>query len=298
MIAGLVAAAVGATSPPVYELRWTRAAGAEGCVDREALAARVAERLGRPVFVAGAGAVVVDASVAPATEGWQVDLVVRGVDGVVRGERSLALAGGDCRAIDEPLALILALLVDLDARATVPPPPTSTTRWRGEASLTVGAGVGVMPGVGPGVRGQVRLAAPGLWPVAFGGSWWPARERAARVAGEGATLVGWAIDVGVCPLAGRRGRVALGACARVALGRLDVRGHGFDSDREASATLVLPAAAGRAALAVGGVEVIAEVSIDVPLTRPRFVFADPATMVLHRVAPVAGSAALGLGLHF
>lgn len=302
----------GAPAPPPvsYRLRWIRAPGAEACIDAAALADRVGARLGRPVFDgAGPAAVVIDAGVEPGATGWRATIIVRGPDGLARGARQLDQPGPDCHALDEPLTLVLALMIDLDATstpldgATPPPPPRPRTPWRGEVALAAAAGLGVVPALGGGGRVAVTIDAPWLWPVVVGGAWWADGRRVPAGASQGVRLRPRQVDAALCPPAWRRGRVRLAGCGGGALARVDAAGIGFDRNHAVTATVVSAAVAGRAALdLVGPVFVAAELTGEVRLNRPRFVVDDDGdgggSVELYRVAPVAIRAGLGLGVRF
>lgn len=310
MLAAQLAGGAPAAPPPTptvgYRLRWTRAPGAEACIDPAALADRVGARLGRPVFGgAGPAAVVIDAGVAPVGAGWRATIIVRGPDGLARGARQLDQPGPDCHALDEPLTLVLALMIDLDAASTpldgARRPTVPTTRWRGELALTATAGLGVVPALGGGGRVAVTVDAPGLWPVVVGGAWWADGRRVPAGASQGVRVRPRLVDAALCPPAWRRGRLRMTGCGGGALARVDAAGIGFDRNHAVTATVVSAAVAGRAALdLVGPVFVAAELTGEVRLNRPRFVVEDDAggSAELSRVAPVAVRAALGLGVRF
>lgn len=306
-------AEVGGAPPSAgYRLAWTRAPGGEACIDADALAEQVSARLGRRVFDgAGERAVVIDAEVGPGEGGWQVRVTVRGPDGELRGARELAQPGDDCRAIDQPLALVLALIIDLDAASAAPPPaPGSTTttaiapprpradRWRGEATLVAGAGLGVVPGAGVGARVTLAVDAPGLWPVVVGAAWW--REGEASAGGdERVRLRPRQLDAAVCAPGRDVGAARMTGCAGGGLRRIDARGLGFDRNHDVSALVPVAALAARAAVDLPAhAFVAAELGVELPLARPRFVFDDGGTMVLHRVAPASLAGALGVGVRF
>ena len=90
VLAALGGAGTVGPGPTPYELRWTRAPGAERCIEAGELAERVAERLGRRVFGGAPGAaVVIDGEVRPGGAGWLVTVRVRGPGGEERGARDL-----------------------------------------------------------------------------------------------------------------------------------------------------------------------------------------------------------------
>jgi hypothetical protein len=96
---------------PAPGLNWVRLSGAESCISAAALAQRVETRVGRALFVAIAeAALFVDGHVSPsAVEGWQVTLELSEPGGKVLGRREMQFAGSDCSAIDEAVALVIAV---------------------------------------------------------------------------------------------------------------------------------------------------------------------------------------------
>src|SRR5688572_24899885 len=113
LVMHLVASRASADTRPTHILRWTRGPGAESCIDAQMLATAVEERLGRVVFAEQATpAVIIEAHVARATAGWHVAIAVRSADGKPLGARELDEPAADCRALDEALSLVIALIVD------------------------------------------------------------------------------------------------------------------------------------------------------------------------------------------
>ena len=98
-------------------LSWLRMPGADACVATQPLARAVEERLGRSVFVSAAQA---DLSVEGRIEkrpnkGWRSVITVRDASGATLGTRELERADGSCEAMTEPVALVIAVMIDPDA---------------------------------------------------------------------------------------------------------------------------------------------------------------------------------------
>lgn len=301
VLAALGGAGTVGPGPTPYELRWTRAPGAEGCIEAGELAERVAERLGRRVFGGAPGAaVVIDGEVRPGGAGWLVTVRVRGPGGEERGARDLEQVGPDCRALDRPLALVLALIIDLDLAQAVgpaPAPPAARRPWRFEATLAGSAGVGVVPQVGVGARAALVIDAPALWPVMLDASWWSAGEHDADA--QGVRLRPWQVEALVCTPGRRLGPLRVAGCGGGGAERIAATGVGFDRNRDTSATVAVAAVRGRVAVELSGPAFVAgELGVDVRLNPPRFVFEDGGVMLLHQPAraPVAG--AIGVGVRF
>ena len=103
----------------------------------------------------------------------------------------------------------------------------------------------------------------------------------------------------MCTPAWRIGGARVAGCGGGGVARIDAVGVGFDRNRAATAIVPVAALSGRTAVDLPGPAfVAAEVGVEVPLTRPRFVFADGGAMVLHQLAPAALVGALGLGVRF
>ncbi len=113
-------------------LSWLRMPGADACVATQPLARAVEERLGRAVFVSAAQA---DVSVEGRIDkrprgGWHAVITLRDSGGTTLGTRELERPDVSCDAMTEPLALVIAVMIDPDAAlrpkpSPDPPPPTS-----------------------------------------------------------------------------------------------------------------------------------------------------------------------------
>lgn len=109
------------TSP----LSWLRMLGADECVATQTLARAVEERLGRAVFVSASQA---DLSVEGRIEkrparGWHAVITVRDAGGTVLGTRQLDRSDTSCETMTEPLALVIAVMIDPDAAMRPKPAP-------------------------------------------------------------------------------------------------------------------------------------------------------------------------------
>lgn len=170
-------------------------------------------------------------------------------------------ATGDCRALDEQLALVVALLVDADPVPPSPPPepdpapepppepppsppvqdtspvssaPSWESRPAGPWHLALGvagvAGFRLLPHVGGGASVEV-LVTPPAWPglrlrtVGF----FPDHARAAPGASLGVTLV--LAGLGVCPELGVAGPVTFTACLGADATLLRIESLGLDAGR-------------------------------------------------------------------
>jgi hypothetical protein len=117
-------------------LSWIRLAGADGCVSTQDLARDVELRLGRPVFVSPARAdVSVEGHVEPLRggTGWRATIVLRDAQGAPLGTRELSRKDASCDAMREPVALVIAVMIDPDAALSPAPPPAPPIASTGEA---------------------------------------------------------------------------------------------------------------------------------------------------------------------
>ena len=96
-------------------LSWLRAPGAESCIGTVELGKRV-ERLVGPMLVpAPEGQVSVEGRIAPAARGFAAEITIADARGTILGTRQLKSENADCRAIDEPLAFVIAVAIDPNA---------------------------------------------------------------------------------------------------------------------------------------------------------------------------------------
>lgn len=97
-------------------LGWSRLPGAESCATAIELGEAVESMLGRDVLVAAPDAALsLEGRIERVEQGFRATVVVTRRGGASEGERVYEHAGHDCAAATEPLALILALLIDPDA---------------------------------------------------------------------------------------------------------------------------------------------------------------------------------------
>jgi hypothetical protein len=113
-------------------LMWTRLAGAEECIDRAGLAARVEQLTGAGVWdSSGTARITVDGWVAPQrapSTGFVVGVALVGADGEVLDRSMLRTHAARCDVLDEALARMLARTMAVHAGATAPHPGVATLR--------------------------------------------------------------------------------------------------------------------------------------------------------------------------
>ena len=155
------------------------------------LIAEVEQRLGRPVFVSGNEGLVLRSEVRGVGGTWNVELILTTADGRVVGTRQLQQAGESCQGLNDALALVVALMVDLgeaDLKAKLaalpakpqprpstpirlpppsPPPLRLSPSQPPQSTWVVFAQGGGGLGLGPQLNGSGRLGLgwhPHLWP--------------------------------------------------------------------------------------------------------------------------------------
>jgi len=315
--------------PVTAALEWHRGPGAEGCIDREALALRVDRQLGRPAVVAESrGDVAIDGRVerAPAGPGY-VAHVTAARDGSPLGVRDLGTDRADCAALEDSVTLVVALLIDpehaLAPRAEPAPPPsppaplpvgeggasvapgaperdvppvTRRTPWRAELAASGVLLVGLMPSPAPGFGAAVSLLPPSVLSVEVGAAWFSNESTGSAAGGGSFGLVEGTLDV--CPTLGRWSRLLLEACGGVGAGAMTAQGFGFSHlESHAQAMVALDAGARATVHLAGPLLAFAGIRALVPLVRPDFVYADGTgkTPLIYQPAAVGGAAEVGLG---
>jgi hypothetical protein len=292
----------------------------------------VEKRLGRSVFVSAAqGEVSVEARVQPeaAGRGWLAVIAVASSDGKVLGTRELRSTEASCRALDEQLALVIALLIDPDAAmgerpaasaappTPSPPPPAPQVilqretvvvpvavpaapkpeNWRVGAELGPVFAVGLLPGFAYGLGARVTVDPPWRWPVILDGSVW--KEAEASEQGGTAKFRLAMAGIALCPLQVGRGRTRAMACGGGHVGSLRMQSVDYQINREQEKLAVDVSILGRVGYKIAGpVRATAGAGLLLPLERDRFFvrISDGTAPEVFRMAPVAAWLDLGLGV--
>lgn len=244
-----------AAAQSTSSLSWSRLPGAEACIGAGELARRVEQRLGRSALVAPSQADrSVEGRVAGRSGGrWRATVALARRDGVILSERSIETAEVDCRALDEALVLVIALLIDPDGSPAAAPEPMPRViirevvrevrvvePWGMAARTGVDVAHGVLPGVA--FSGLVALAvdAPRLPVAEIAGFGSLASDGETDLEGRAATMRVVGASLAVCPAVRRWLRV----CGGARLSWFRWRGNGFEAD--ASGSRVVPAAGAEA----------------------------------------------------
>jgi len=268
-------------SPPLplghdVSLRWIQGAGATTCIGERDLAAAVAARLGDKAAAHGvASGLVIDGEISPSASGWNAEIHTADAHGAALGQRELREPAADCRAIDDKLVLVIALIVDPELLDEVAAPVSAhraveavpRAPWRFGGGVSALAARGLLPGFGFGTALAAVIEPPRGWPIEIGATLWP-RDRGLAGPG-GATFLQLTGGAALCPRLVGPVSVCVGAQA----GEVRARGFGYDQNELRHELVVDATAALRVEWhfhdAIG-----ARVSAGawVPLSRPRFVF--------------------------
>jgi len=296
--------------------------GAESCVSTQALARAVEARLHRPVFVSAARAdLSVEGSVEPIADppGWRATVRVRDEHGTLLGEREIAIQGPSCGDLGEPVALVIALMIDPDADLTgepeaqpdpTPPPATRVEvrretvfvpvppeerppswRFEGGAGVVTGRGHLPFPSVGAGAGAVLEpLSFPAI--EAHGAVW-----RAAQPDGSSADIRRWDGGLTLCPLARTMSAGGYALCGGGQAALMSSRSVRGDAN---TGTYVVPelVVLGRGSLVIIEPFVLRfGLSVFVPLRRPSF-YETQASEPVFRSDWIGTVADFGLGLRF
>jgi len=312
-------------------LRVERTESAAGCLDATQLKSMVERRLDRGVFEdlpTAALELRVRLSGGPP---WRAHMELLDSGGLL-GTRELSTAARHCSALDESVALVVALLVDTPPERPLPPRqslpeaaprdsgvpesprslpssrpsrielPADTFARREPLRLDVyGAGsfsIGLLPTVAPGVALAIGLALPrGPW-LRLVGELYPAREGELE-AGSGVRIGLLRTGLDVC--GGDFEIAGFGAdlCAGQRVGRLWAEGFGFDANAETGRLhFTLTAGANLSLPLSRSVGLVLGARAEIPLTRDEFTArADgSANQLIFQAFPVGGS--VGVGARF
>lgn len=249
-------------------LGWVRMPGAEHCIDGRSLSLAVERRLGRVAVAPPSSAVrSIEGHIAPGIDGagFRASFSLTGDTGVVLGTREIANAAADCRAMDDDLALVIALMIDPDsalapapppsprasastmpvaqplAASTMPvapppvapppvaPPPVAPPRFRFALRGGPAFSFGLLPSAAAGVAMHFTVVPPGGFPLELGGVLW-APQRTSSPGGDfGADLWMAYGALAACPLAGDARGFSWAACVGLHAGAAHVGGFGFEA---------------------------------------------------------------------
>jgi hypothetical protein len=323
-------------TPRTSSLSWIRLPGAEECVATQALARAVEERLGRTVFVSAAQAdVSVEGRIEPKAKGWHAVITLRDAGGALLGTRDLAREDKSCDAMREPLALVIAVMIDPDVAlgprpappspppppAESPPPPApaptvivehervyvrappkpSSAPWRFEASAAAITGLGLVPGAPVGGYIGWILEPPHFIGLEGYAALWPFGSKSTD-AGKSAAFQLAYVGGALCPLKLHTDAVHLYGCIGMQLGVWRHDGADLAVPRSAAfRPVVNEAAEGRLSVKLAGPFVLRTgISLVVPIVRDHFVYtrSDSTSGELFRMSLFAMTLDVGVGVIF
>jgi hypothetical protein len=307
-----------ASSPVLVELRVSRERGAESCVSGPELTRAVEARLGRRVFTATPDAdLKASVRAVRAERRFMLELSLDSPRGQRIGVRRLETQARSCAALDDSVALVLALAVDLrrndprltpiPAREPEPEPslatplaiPADTPLKRAALELDPNLGgvvaVGLLPRAALGVDLSLGVSFARFWPFELGVTLWQS-ERLGRSQGVDFSMQSY--RVAVCPFETPFGRVDVRFCVEQDVRRIGARGFGFDRDQPGGGWV--PALGGRVAATVdlGSLFLGAAGSLLVPFVQRRYFYDDGGDVTLYRTPWWSGALGLALGVRW
>jgi hypothetical protein len=314
-------------------LELTAPSDARSCIQKPELEQAVERRLRRKVFREPAE-LLVEVRLARATNGWTAELVLLDAERRELGRRALDTAAADCSALDASIALIVALLVDAPPAPPPPPPPVETvpvesapqqrpvlppvprppppTRielpkdtfaprepWRFVPMLSFSAAYDRLPGFAYGPRLGIAFLPPRFPEFRLSSGALLPREETLDDAESGGRF--WLVDAALelCPLTHRGAVVRVSGCVGQSIGRLTVKGIGFDQNgEEPGLDFVLTAGASSFIALAGPLGLVIGLGAGLPLSRNTYSArtADGESAEVWQRGYFIGSGEVGLGL--
>ncbi len=249
----MLGAATGHADAPATALSWTRMPGAERCIDAPVLARDVEARVGSVLVTPSHAELSIEGRIAPrAGGGWRAVVAVAHVGQPTSSQRTLETRSDDCRVLDAPIALVIALLIDPSGGPPTPPPaatPEVIVRevrvevpvlvrdpWHVALAVRGDGELGSLPSLALGGSLAVLVEAPRLPLVELAASATPMQTVSSNLPGRTVDHSVIAGAIAACP-ARTVGAVRALACGGVRVARLSSAGHGFEQEL-ASAILV------------------------------------------------------------
>lgn len=333
------AAAAKAEPKKTSSLSWARLEGAETCIGTHDLALRVEGLLHRHAIVSAAEAdLSIEGRVEKMPKGFRATIVVAKSSGDIVGKREIESQEPACRALDEPVALAVALMIDPEGALAPPPetrppdpppappaPPKVIVKehtvyvpvpvkpapkrrlYRFEGYVGGIVGLGITP-FGGGIMAGAVLDPPWFVPFEVTSSLLLAERSTPSVVPQGASaattgkLRFWQLEGSayVCPLAGHRGAFQGALCAGGQAGFVASSGSGFVRDDARLRPLLSGALRGRAGLWFFPLSLTIGATLSVPVVRDTYLYRDAAgaEKKLFESAPVAGLFDLSVGFKF
>lgn len=288
--------------------------GTSACLQAGALEKAVERRLKRQVFVGKERAeLALRVVFTQAGDRFEARIELASQDGTPRGTRTLSTTA-HCSALDDSLALSVALLVDeppdpepvsTPAPAKTPasppkvieiPPEVAAPRepWHARFGASAQGAWGILPGVRPALALHFTIVPRSFWPIELQGEgFWP--TDAERNADSGARFHLFRAGLALCPELSTGASHALAVCFGQRLSWISVEGYGFDHDlKEKRLGYALSLGAEGRQRLFGPVSLRAYLGLEVPLVRDRFTSGGRAASELFQPSPVAVFGQIGL----
>ncbi|HEU4578030.1 MAG TPA: hypothetical protein VFS67_07235 [Polyangiaceae bacterium] len=310
-------------APARLGLHYERSAGAAQCLAPAALVQAVEQRLGRSVFVPAAQAdLQARVRAQRVARGFRIDVELVDREGRSLGKRHLRTRARHCSALDDSLALVVSLAVDIAAApeapagaeptAEVAPEPAAAAPaaletpievpessyspragWQLAPALGVLVAGGLVPGLGLGGSFELELRPPAFWALWLRAALWQPRRIGA---GQGVELSAQTLELGVCPLLFELAGLESRLCAQQLVGRVAMQGFGFDRDQSGSGASFALGASESLRQHFGAWFISVSGSLLAPLVQRRYFYVDGADIVLHEPAPLWAFAGVSFGL--
>ena len=217
-------------------------------------------------------------------------------------EVRLRSAREPCAALDAPLSLVIALMVDFtrpEVRLVVRPlrPRPADGPWQAHFATTLSLASGLLPGVAPGARATAGVDPPGLTPVELVLT--VSSGVTASAGGRRARFVARLFGFRLCPADLATGGLDVRICIGPDIGTLEATGLGGVQTRRAEGPLVNLAAGIELRLPIWeSVALYLEGGLDVHFIRETFVFTEPDGDVVpvHRPSALVARGGVGVGV--
>jgi hypothetical protein len=315
---------------PQAVLEWDRGALEAECERATMVQAGVETYLGRSVFSRD-GELVVQVRLSRVEEAGTSRVVANvtqhDASGKVWGERTVT-GDSSCASLDEPLTLVVALMVDaptpLAEKPAAAEPAGTATAQPAEPPAQVETGaIETAPSLAQAEIAPGHAAFLGFGVASMGALPATAAGGRAVISVKPRSFVGLGVDVmflapqrkelgagslelsllalsgSICPLQGVDGAIWYSACASFGAARLRAKSQGLIDSRRKTQWLALPSLGARAAwIAADSWLIGAGLDVAFPLSADRYVYRDlqGMTQPAHELASLVVTASLGVGL--
>lgn len=323
------AAALPDDPPPGARLKLVRPPEAKACLSQAELERGVERRLQRAVFEEATPKLSLQVLFERRQKQWFVRVELSDARGLL-GTRELSTDAGHCSALDDSLALVVALLVDTPPEREEPPP----LETRGAASLPIATAhapprlseiripaetlapresprvgvraswllaAGLLPDFALGLAAAVDFRFPHLPRFALLGEGFAAERATLAARAAGARIASQRLGLEVCPALWSADYAWVESCFGQRVGRIRAEGFGFDRNVGSSQIYHAVVAGLDSGLTLASwLDLSVGLRFEIPLTRDDFAVYPRGLdrEVVFRAAPVAAIVHLGLGAHF